>query len=761
MPLQDPQRGKRPLRFSRWTCALALLAARASAAVLAQAGPAPVQAPLVVPRLATPIRLSGDLSDPGWKRAVAVTEFYEVDPGDNIPPVVRTTAYLAYDDRFFYAAFRCEDPDPSRIRAPYVDRDNVFTDQDLVAILLDTRGDGKTATQLRVNARGIQGDAVNNDANGSEDYSPDFYYEAAARIDAGGWTAEIRIPFSTLRYPKADPQTWGILLFRNYPRGDRRRMFSTPQPRGSSCFLCHQRRLEGLTGLPSGAHSVLAPFATARERASARPDQSGGGDLKAGPVRGDGGLDAKVIPGPDTVIDATLNPDFSQIESDVAQIGVNQRFALFYPEKRPFFLERVDLLQTPISAVYTRTITSPRWGARVTGESGQTSYTALVTQDRGGGSTVIPGPEFSRLAPQDTSSFAAFARVRQALGRSFAGLLATDRENRDGGHNRVVGPDFQWRPGQADVVTGQILVSDTRSPRSDASPPGSGGSGTAADFSWSRSTRRFDSYAEYQDFGNRFRADDGFVPQVGFRRAHGYAGWSFYPTGIFWHVRPVVATEYSADRSGSLLFRRLHGGVGFDGRWRSIGELNYRSDRVRTGGLVLSRNQVTFLFDASPSRLVSHVTLSGELGDEIDFEGHRPGTGGEVKVQLTLRPTDHLELLFDGDRSWVDVRSPGRGKGRLFTADVARVKSTYTFSARCFLRAIGQWVETRSDPSLTAASVEKRTGALESSALFGYRVNWQTVLFAGYGDSRALSETGGFERRGRQFFVKASWAFVR
>ena len=441
---------------------------------------------------------------------------------------------------------------------------------------------------------------------------------------------------------------------------------------------------------------------------------------------------------------------------------MNQRFALFYPEKRPFFLERVDLLQTPISAVYTRTMTSPRWGARVTGESGRTSYTALIAEDRGGGSVVIPGPEFSTLAPQDAASFAGIVRVRRSLGQSFAGFLATARETRDGGHNRVFGPDFQWRPGGADVVTGQFLMSETRDAKL---RPGSGSSaerqGTASYVSWSRSTRRFDSFAEYQDVGQRFRADDGFVPQVGLSRVQGYAGWSFYPSGVFWHVRPVLAGEYSAERNGDLLFRRLHAGIGFDGRWRSIGEINYRSDRVRTGGRVLDRTQVTFLLDGSPSRLVPHVTLSGELGDEIDFEGHRPGTGGEVKAQVTLRFTDHLELRFDGDRSWVDVRAAGGERKRLFTADVARLKASYTFTARCFLRAIGQWVETRSDPAVAATPVDARTGVFESSALFGYKLNWQTVLFAGYGDGRALSEKGDLRRRGRQLFLKMSWAFAR
>src|SRR6185295_11755057 len=149
----------------------------------------------------------------------------------------------------------------------------------------------------------------------------------------------------------------------------------------------------------------------------------------------DGGLDAKWNPNANTAIDAALNPDFSQVESDVAQISSNERFALFFPEKRPFFLEGLDLFSTPIQAVYTRTITSPRWGGRATGVLGGTRYTALVAEDRGGGSVILPGPQTSDLADQDFSSYAAVTRLRHDLGRSFVSLLLTDREVEDGGYN--------------------------------------------------------------------------------------------------------------------------------------------------------------------------------------------------------------------------------------------------------------------------------------------------------------------------------------
>src|SRR5439155_1724366 len=358
--------------------------------------PAP---PIEIHRAAGPISIDGDLSDEGWKGAARVDTWYETNPGDNTPPKVKNVGYLTYDDKFFYAGFEFQDPQPAKIRAPLGDRDNLSGTTDYGGVLLDTRNDGKTGILFVANPRSIQYDSVLDDPSGNEDSSPDYYWDAKVRITSDGWMLEIRIPFSSLRYARADPRTWRIMLYRNYPRDYRYQFFTVKLPRGGSCFVCRSASITGLEGLPSGGHLVLAPYATGREAGAATDGP--GTPWHDEKVKGDAGLDLKWTPTASTAVDATVNPDFSQIESDVAQIGVNERFALFYSEKRPFFLEGSELFSTPIQAVYTRTVTAPRWGVRGTGKFGSTAYTALLAEDDGGGSVILPGSNSSDLAADD------------------------------------------------------------------------------------------------------------------------------------------------------------------------------------------------------------------------------------------------------------------------------------------------------------------------------------------------------------------------
>ncbi|MCU1227671.1 MAG: hypothetical protein JWO97_555, partial [Acidobacteria bacterium] len=418
--------------------------------------------PLAVHRATGAISIDGKLDDAGWKDAAVIDHFYETSPGDNTPPKVKTTAWVTYDERYFYIGVRCDDPEPATIRAPFVDRDAVIGTDDNVAVFLDPRNDKRSAMELRVNPRGIQGDGIYNDANGNEDFSPDFFYDTAASIDAGGWSAEFRVPFSSLRYPPSDPQTWNILVWRNYPRDFRYAFQSAAISRGSNCYICHMHPLTGLTGLPDAGHLVVAPYITAQGLAHPRGDL--GMPFETDPIRTDAGLDLKYNPTANVTIDLTANPDFSQIEADVAQITVNQRFAVFFPEKRPFFLEGFDLFDTPIQVAYTRTITAPRWGVRSTGKFGSSAYTLLVSQDGGGGLVILPGPLGNDFAEQDFRSLATIGRVRHDIGASFVGAVLTDRELQHGGHNRVFGPDFQWRPNDSDAVTGELLFSQTKNP---------------------------------------------------------------------------------------------------------------------------------------------------------------------------------------------------------------------------------------------------------------------------------------------------------
>jgi hypothetical protein len=699
-----------------------------------------------------PITLDGDLSDAAWQQAAVIDKFYETSPSDNIPAKIRTVAYLTYDSRYFYIGVRCDDPNPKLIRAPYVDRDAVIGTDDNVAVFLDTRNDKRSAVELRINPRGIQADGIFNDANQSEDFSPDFFYDTAAKIDEKGWSGEFRIPFSSLRYDRADPQTWNILVWRNYPREFRYAFHSAPIPRGSNCLICNDHPITGLTGLPESGHLVAAPYVTAQNVSTPRAGL--GSSLERGDTDGDAGLDVKWNPSANHTVDLTLNPDFSQVEADVAQITTNRRFAVFFPEKRPFFLEGFDLFDTPFTVAYTRTITSPRAGARLTGKLGGTAYTFLATQDRGGGLTIIPGALGSSFAPQDFKSYDAIGRVRHDLGASFVGAVLTDREIDGGGHNRVIGPDFQWRPNQSDAVTAQFLYSDTENPnRPDLSDAWNGESsqGYAFNARWGHLKQTHDWFFLVRDVSEEFRADLGFIPQVGYREGYGEFGKRYFPEhSKIRFFRPSVTADLQTDRDGNTIFRQTSIGV------NGIGAKNfnffvglYPKERIRVGDELLDQTYVSFFLQYDPSRRIPRVSLQGNVGQQIDFSSAHVGRGASLTGTLTYRPIDRLDLQFLASREWVDALG-----SRVFTAMVERIRAQYSFSNKSLVRVITQYVDNESGGG-------DHSGSFLGSVLYSYKLNWQTVLFVGYGDDRVLLPDNTLVRTGRSLFFKVSYAYQR
>ncbi|MBZ0090512.1 MAG: DUF5916 domain-containing protein, partial [Thermoanaerobaculia bacterium] len=446
----------------------------------------------------------------------------------------------------------------------------------------------------------------------------------------------------------------------------------------------------------------------------------------------DGGADLKWLPDPDTVIDATINPDFSQIELDSAEISANERFALFLPEKRPFFLESVDLFTTPIQAVYTRTFASPRWGGRATGGSEKTKYTLLVGEDRGGGSVILPGAEGSDLAPLDVGSWVAVGRVRREIGDSFVSFLYSGRELDGGGSNRVFGPDFEWRPSEQDTVAGQLLWSASATPERPevaAEWDGRSLSGHAAELWWNRSTGTWDWFLLGRDIDDEFRADNGFVPQVGYRRGYGEIGHTWRPADrAIRRVRLFGFAERNEDREGRLLYRGLSSGFGLDAPLNTFLRVELGADDVRAGDEVFRRYQARPTLEIRPGRILSRIYLEAVLGDQTDFANQREATGGTVSLEADLRPTDHFQVSLGGSRRWLDVDAAGRSGARLLTAQVANLKAVYTFDARTWLRLIGQYVETERDPALYASAIDAKSAGFAGSLVFAYKLNWQTVL---------------------------------
>ncbi len=645
---------------------------------------------VVVHRAAGRIVVDGALDEPAWRDAYTSDEFFETFPGDNTPPRVATRVFATYDAQALYVAAKCSDPDPRAIRAPLSDRDALEDTADAFIIFLNTRNSRSNVLLLRVSPRNAQADSLFNDVTSVDDPAPDFDFQSAARIVADGWQVEIRIPFRSLRYSRDAVQRWGVLFQRLYPRETQHIFSSAPLPRESNCLMCREQAIAGLDDLPGSGGFVAVPYARAAEK-----------ELE-------GGLDVKWNPNASTTIDATLNPDFSQVESDVPQVSANRRFSLFFPEKRSFFLEGKDLFAMPINAVHTRSITAPRFGIRDTAKIGALTYAVLFADDRGGGSIIAPGPLSSELVPAGESRFA-IARARLERGDSFAGALVVDRSG-----SRVFGPDLQWRPTENDVVTSQLLGSS-----------GHGESGAAFIANWQHAAARAEWLLDVQSFGDGFRADAGFVPQVGYREVSGNIGPRFWrDERTFYFLRPYIAADVQQTTDGETILETIYPGLFVYGTRNLTGEVTLRPrERVRAGEALIDQAFATASVQLDPGRRITRVKVEVTYGDAVDFDAARKGRGGAVTLAIQAQPNDHLELRFDGAREWIDGG---------FTAVVARTRATYSFTPRSRLRAILE----RGDESHSA------------SLLYSYRVNWQTALFAGFGDD------GGT----RSFFVKIAYA---
>lgn len=262
-------------------------------------------------------------------------------------------------------------------------------------------------------------------------------------------------------------------------------------------------------------------------------------------------------------------------------------------------------------------------------------------------------------------------------------------------------------------------------------------------------------------FGKDFRADTGFIPQVGVNEIFGNAGWTLRPKGFVSRLRTFINVDHQADLEGGLINRRVEPGLGMDTRLSGFMQYRYIDERILAGDRTLRRRRFGYIVQFSPSPMVQQVSVHGSSGEDIDFANSRLGHGTLINLSATLHPTSHLELALVQNQRWLNVDSAAGAGRRLFTARVSRIKSTYTFTARSYARVIAQYVSTNRDQALYARHVAPRDGTFSGTALFAYKVNWQSVLFIGYGDDRELSDVDQLEKADRQFFVKVSYAFQR
>ena len=710
-------------------------------------------------RLGAPetVNLDGKLDEAWWQAAAPHEVAFENQPDDKAAAKVRTEVRLAYDGRYLYVGVKAYDPKPEQIRAPFGRRDKISGDQDFIGLFLDPTGAKKSAQIIYFNPRGAFTDGVFSDTNG-DDGAPDFDFDiATARFD-GGWSAEVRIPFSSLPYVAGQAAPWNLLVMRNMTRDTRYKMFSGPVTRSTSCMLCAAEPVEGLADLPTGLNWTATPqivMHRSREDVAGQPRRSSSGhDLS---------LDVKVRPNSATTIDATINPDFSQVELDAPQLSGNTRFGLYVPEKRPFFLEGSDMFNTPFRIISTRSITDPGWGARYTRRDGGSDVTVLTAHDVGGGLVMLPKSFNTDFAAQDFGSQATVARATVKLDKWSIGAIGTDRTLDGGrGYNRVLGSDFVWQIGDSERMRGQLLASGTTAqPGTDGSlrlGPRSTGSAGFVDYQ-----RENDSYALWgalEGISDGFRADNGFISQAGYKL------WALETTkklgkqGAMSEMNLYFHGERKFDRNGQVIYDDFTPGIWMRGPYDS--ELNVRirprnRSRVKDGGELFQTQTVWARIDATPSAWFARMSAELELGDEVDVEGSRLGKGGVASLYARLRPFDQLEFEPTYSATWVNGKSGPEAGQRLYTEQAFQLNGIYHFGARDTVRMILQKARTSRNPALYLTPVAARSTSGTSSFVYGHTAGLGTAAYVGL--TLSDGESPGYEpkRRQNELFVKLSW----
>ncbi len=720
--------------------------------------------PLVMTKASSPIRIDGVLDDPAWEKAGRLDIAYEWTPGENVPPPVKTEVLVTYDDSNFYIAFRCFDPDPKSIRAHLMDRDATDTliQDDHISFMVDTFNDERRAFQFRVNPLGVQADAVFSELEGYEDFSWDAIWKSAGRIEEFGYAIEVALPYNQLRFPAGSSvQTWGFEADRSYPRNVRHRMSTHPRDRNINCILCQFNKITGFENISPGVNLQITPTLTAN-RTDVRPDFPDG-PMEAGEIHADPGVTLRWGVTPNMTFNAAVNPDFSQVEADVAQLEVNTRFALYYPEKRPFFLEAADFFLTPIQAVFTRSVADPLWGGKLTGKIGRGALGFFAAQDRIN-NLIIPSNQGSDSASLEADVTSGVFRYRHDLGKgSTIGALYTGR-TADDYHNHAAGVDGFFRLGQKDQIIFQFLRSDTLYPvaLSEAldQPRGSFG-GNAILAQYIHQTRNLLLYAGYQSIDPDFRADYGYLPRVDTRTIDFEADVTVYglrgggKSGQWFNqIRFWVRGYRTADFSGRLTDSRLALGAAYQGPLQSQFSVVGRWNQEFYSGTLFDTSDVVVQLAFKPAGGMS-FSLMGNVAGAIDYANVRKALAFRLGPDLELGLGRHLNL---GGGYYLE-RLADDGN-RIYTAHLLQGRLIYNINTRMFLRLILQYQDVGRDPSRYGFPVEPSSRDLFAQFLFSYKINPQTVLFLGYSDNSYGARGIDLARYDRTLFLKIGYAWV-
>jgi hypothetical protein len=664
-----------------------------------------------------------------WLTAPVADAFEEYRPRQGVPASVRTEVRMGRDATHFYLAARMFDPDISRLRSGLARRDNFSNEQDWFSVALDAVGSSRGAQLFYFNAQGVIWDGLLNEDTGSANPAADFEVEVTTRVESDSWVLELRIPFEELRYRSRTPDEWRVIFRRNYPREDRHAMASPGIPATPPCLMCLAAPLRPPGELPAPRGFSFVPQLLGLGRRETGAGENGGWSSEVEP-----GIEVKLRAGPATVFDATLNPDFSQVELDTPQLSSNQQFAVAFPEKRPFFLEGIDILDSPLAAIYTRSITDPSWGVRGT-HRGDWDGALLTTRDDGGGAVVIPGPYSASYAAQDFTSQATIGRVRKPVGDVTVGGLLTDRRT-DDSYNSVAGPDFAWRLSPTTRVSAQWLTSRTRVESGSAGISGDS-RGDAAGIDLLHDTRHWRGVVTLRQLDPEFRADNGYIPQVGIRQVATELWYKFTDLRAMSELAPYITTDTredfehhtvsSAPRLGAQA--TLSNNMIVTGEWRPRAQV-----RVREGSTLHSLAQGYLSLTSYPAAWLPVLNLELTAGQAVDFAADRVGRGETVSASLLWRPLARLVIEPRFDFTTVRTQSNGFEPAQQARESAAQLLATLHLTVRDRFRLMVQRVGFERERQGVGALVD--SSQLSGSLLFTHEHSLARRIYVGVAFAR-------------------------
>jgi hypothetical protein len=707
------------------------------------------------------IIIDGKLDEHAWKLAGECNNFVEISPGDNIKCEVETKMLITYDDDNLYLGFICYDNDMSKLRANMCDRDKIWND-DYVGVIIDTYRNNQKGYEFFCNPYGIQGDATWTPTGENDSY--DLVFNSDAKIYKDRWTLEIAIPFKSIRFPSKPNQEWGLHIIRTRPRENRTQMSWAVISRDNPSFLGQAGILTGINNVKSSKNLEILPYVIGSQNGYKQDINNPNSNFINDKLKGDFGIGLRYGFTSNLSGEIVYNPDFSQVESDAAQVDVNTNSALFYSEKRPFFLEGNDFFTTYVNTVYTRMINKPLFAAKLLGKVGGFDVGYIGAYDKKT-QFILPYDYGSNFALFDSlESFSNALRIRKSLkGDSYIGLIATDREVKKG-YNRVLSFDgslnfknyyyFNWQVSgfSTKEINDSALYTDPSTigeGKQDLTFNGQKFGAIGGFLSLQRQTRSWYNDLQYYDNPPETRRDLGFVNSVNFRQLSTSSSYTYYPaSGFFVKLNPSETAYIKYKYDGSVKERVFYPNffvqckdlIDFSAGFLVVNDEDYKNIMLKG----VHRGWINFNINTTNA-----VKGGGnfEIGKYIVRFGD-PFVGYGVNLSLWLDLRLFGRLLMENTYTYSELSTSNHSE-KLFAGYIIRDKASFQFTKNFFLRLVTQY--------------DTFQKILEIDPLFSYKWNPFTIFYVGSTNSITDYGVAGdhprFVNTGRQFFAKFQYLF--